>query len=1118
MDDQSMEDEDILFTCKICSKAFKKKKYLQQHLNTHMVKRKCGYCDKTYGKLQDLRVHERRIHKIREPSKTSGSPCDLCGKIFKTQKYVKMHKRRIHKESAGNSVFICRHCPSEFLNYEQLFAHVVEHHPLQQGGQRPSPTADDDFKQNEVRPNENASSNSTDVSALENIREDNYSNSYEGGIREQLPAEGVQEDEAIDRGVVNGTIYPKENERYDLLVFFANVRSQIRRNIERRAREMGGIKWNLCVQVEMQRDDGGNVTISSPYFRSLTYKTLSYDDFDEHDLNESLQKIFASLQEYMREGSGWYVNKVLKLEVHSVIYKPIHGSAFLHLPESLARSRSVLNIQNEDNKCFVYCLLAYLHPAKNEPESVKHYLPYQHELNMRGINFPVTLAEIKKVEQMNKHFSINVFTYEENCIIPLRIAENKGRRHLVNLLLYKCGELAHYCLITDLNKFLSRTKQHKGNHFCHYCLHGFAKEETLQKHQVYCSSNGPQRVELPVPGENDILRFKDYEKTLKVPFVIYADFETINRKLDTCQSDPNQSSTSQTTKLEACSFGYKVVCEDERYTKPTTIFRGENAAEKFISNLLKEQDEIKQILSNIEPMILDEKVEDMLSNATHCCICGCQFTLYDRQYERLVRHHSHFTGKIMGLACNTCNINCKKANFIPVVFHNLKQFDSHILMQGIGQFKNNRLTCIAQNTEKYMSFSLDRLRFIDSLQFLPTSLNTLVDNLSNDGVEAFPHLLSETKTDANFLLRKGVFPYDYVDSFEKFEEIALPPKEAFYSSITKEHISQQDYEYANSVFERFNMSTLGDYHDLYLKTDVMLLSDVFESFRSVCLRQYGLDPCHFYTSPGLSWSACLKMTKIELELLTDIDKVLMVERGVRGGSSFVSARYKKANNPYLEDYDPSLPTSYLQYLDANNLYGWAMVQPLPVGGFDFLSEKEISLFDVMSVSEHSNEGFILEVSLHYPQELHDLHDCFPLAPIKRAISDEELSPYAQHLLRKLHGLADSDPLPNRGKVEKLLTTLEDKDHYVLHYTTLQLYLRLGMRLKTIHKVLKFRQEPWMKAYIDHNTTMRQHASSTFEKNFYKLMNVSVFGKVYFNTYFAYCFRFIVICFLFFKLN
>ena len=364
-------------------------------------------------------------------------------------------------------------------------------------------------------------------------------------------------------------------------------------------------------------------------------------------------------------------------------------------------------------------------------------------------------------------------------------------------------------------------------------------------------------------------------------------------------------------------------------------------------------------------------------------------------------------------------------------------------------------------------------------------------------MQAFPHLRSETadEMEARLLLRKVVYPYEYMDSFEKFDKSELPTKDQFYSTIKKEHVTDEDYEHALLVFKKLGMSTLGEYHDVYLKTDVVLLSDVFEAFRNVCLAQYELDPCHFYTSPGLSWLACLKMSRVKLELLTDIDKILMVESGIRGGISQISNRYEKVNNPYVKDYDQSKPNKFIMYYDANNLYGWAMSQLLPSRDFVFMDKREVECFDVMSVDENGDTGYIMEVSLKYPKHLHEEHNCLPLAPVRQVVSNEQLSPYAQQLLRKLHGLSPEEPLPKRGKTEKLLTTLEDKNKYTVHINTLKLYLRLGLEISDIHRILKFTQEAWMKIYIDKNTELRQKAKSTFQKNFFKLMNVSVFGKV-----------------------
>jgi len=178
--------------------------------------------------------------------------------------------------------------------------------------------------------------------------------------------------------------------------------------------------------------------------------------------------------------------------------------------------------------------------------------------------------------------------------------------------------------------------------------------------------------------------------------------------------------------------------------------------------------------------------------------------------------------------------------------------------------------------EKYVSFSIGKLRFIDSLGFLPPSLETLSDSLSQNGLEPFVHFQDEIKEHSNLLLRKGVYPYEYVSDFLKFVEEKLPPREHFYSSLTGETITIKEYEHAMNVFKTCKLKILGEYHDLYLKTDVLLLADVFENFRNMSMKNYSLDPCHFYTSPGLSWQAMLKMTGVCLELMTDIDQALFI--------------------------------------------------------------------------------------------------------------------------------------------------------------------------------------------------------------------------------------------------
>ena len=268
-----------------------------------------------------------------------------------------------------------------------------------------------------------------------------------------------------------------------------------------------------------------------------------------------------------------------------------------------------------------------------------------------------------------------------------------------------------------------------------------------------------------------------------------------------------------------------------------------------------------------------------------------------------VRDHCHITGKFRGSAHQECNLKLriKPENLkIPVIFHNLRGYDSHFIMQQIGEiakkyaYKDKKgkeqpltINAIPNNMEKYMAFMLgNHLNFIDSFQFMSSSSDTLVSNLPK---EAFKYTSEEfTGKKLSLMSQKGAYPYDPMDSFEKFDQTKLPAKDQFYSILNDQHITNDEYNHTKEVWKTFNIKTMGEYHDLYFKSDVLLLADVFENFRKTCLRYCKLDLCHYFTSPDLSWDAMLKMTNIKLELMTDVDMFQFIEKGMRGGVSYIA--------------------------------------------------------------------------------------------------------------------------------------------------------------------------------------------------------------------------------------
>ena len=236
------------------------------------------------------------------------------------------------------------------------------------------------------------------------------------------------------------------------------------------------------------------------------------------------------------------------------------------------------------------------------------------------------------------------------------------------------------------------------------------------------------------------------------------------------------------------------------------------------------------------------------------------------------------------------------------------------------------------------------------------------------------------------LLRKGVYPYEYMDNWERFNETSLPNKESFYSNLNTENIDDIDDTHGNNVFKRFKLKILGEYHDLYVQSDTLLLADVFENFRNMFIEVYELDPAHFLSLPGLAWQACFKKNNIKLELLTDYDMLLIVEEGIRGGICHSIHRHAKANNKYMKNYDKNEESLYIQYLDVDNLYGWAMSQKLPVNGFKWIEDtSKINEEFIKNYDENNDKGYILEVHVKYPKKLHDLHSDLPFLPKRMKI-------------------------------------------------------------------------------------------------------------------------------------
>ena len=707
--------------------------------------------------------------------------------------------------------------------------------------------------------------------------------------------------------------------------------------------------------------------VNKAYFHSDVYRNLESSNVNSI-IKGCQEKINESISNFINNGSGWYFKEIVSLEIHINEFRVMRGSSYIPLPDWIMRKKAIVNIQNKDNKCFLWCILRYLHPREKNDTRLTDLKQYENSLNTRGLTFPMKVKDIAKFERLNADIpGINVFSNKENTIYPLREI-TKDSKTTIDLFLYEEDGKSHYSLIKNFNRLVrSQITKHSNNpvNICKRCFNHFTTEDLLNKHMKYCYNNKESIVKMPKPGSN-FLHFKNYYKQLPVPFVVYADFECITSEVSSCCPNPESSYNYTYQKHEPSGFCFYAKGIAGKRIKPVMFTKSsddEDVAKIFVEKLTELTKGIyHDFYRKSKPLVMTADTQKEFNNAINCHICG-----YVLGKDR-VRDHCHFTGEYRGAAHNKCNLMCKKPRILPVIFHNLQGYDAHLFIKQLAKI-DGKLDCIPCTEEKYISFSKTikvgeykhingdiipitfEIRFLDSYKFLQSSLGNLVTNLSLDD---FHNTKREFKKNISLLTRKGVYPYDYVSSLDKLLETQLPPKEEFYSKLNDEDITDEDYQHAIKVWNAFGCKTIRDYHNLYLKSDVMLLADVFEKFRSTCLKHYKLDPAHYYTSPGLAWDACLKLTGKNLELLTDYDMLMMFERGIRGGITHISKRYSKANNKYMKDYNPEKKSKFIQYLDANNLYGWAMSQNLPTHGFEWM--KDITLEKVYEILDKTNHS------------------------------------------------------------------------------------------------------------------------------------------------------------------
>ena len=879
-------------------------------------------------------------------------------------------------------------------------------------------------------------------------------------------------------------------------------------------KQLNGLKILVDVEFETLRDPDDYSTLESFYVRSRVHTVLTVDEL-QNTLQKLIDDITIDIENKALRGSGFTIVGIKELVIHLNKYNPTRGASYIPLPDWIANKKACINIKNDDSKCFKYSVQCGVHDIhmRENPQRISHYKKLNDDSIVWDIAFPTNNTQIEKFEKdNNNNISVNVYRESEvmpDCpsfILAHRLTKIFKAQHHVDLLLItdETGK-SHYVYIKDIDKLLSRqinNSTHKSFH-CRCCLHPYKTKKGLENH-IRSGCIAVEGTRLKLPEEGTTTKFCSMYKKFKAPFVIYADFECLTTKVHTCEPSNAESFTNTYQKHQQSGFTIHVVSSVDTIKIKPIVYSAMSkslVAEKFVTEITKLENKLMAILRNEEGMIFTKTDAENFKNSTTCHFCNKELG------DDRVRDHCHLTGKYRGAAHNACNINYNFKHIkIPVFFHNLKNYDSHLIISSANEFKCKKINVIAQNSEKFITFGFDHLQFKDSYSFLSSSLDKLVklnkykeqDDKTlvriNNWTSKFKHSRTnpyvKSNEDLDLLTDKGVYPYDYMDCPEKFNETQLPPKSAFYSLLTESDISDADYDRAQYIWNHFNIKNMREYHDLYMLTDVLLLADVFENFRETSMLYYDLDPAHYFTLPGYGWDAMLLKTGIELDLISDMDMYLMIEKGIRGGMTQVSLKHAVANNKYMTSFDKQQPSTYLMYLDANNLYGLAMSKYLPYKNFKWC-RTTFSTSDILNYDETSDTGYILDVDLEYPSELHDLHSDYPLAPELMSVSSDVLSDESKKIYKSYR--PKSTHIPDEHE-QKLILNLNDKSNYVIHINNLKYYLEKGLVLKRVNRCISFNQKPWLKEWIDFNTDKRTKASNDFEKDFFKLMNNAVFGK------------------------
>lgn len=908
----------------------------------------------------------------------------------------------------------------------------------------------------------------------------------------------IVKESALNKNVITYRYNYLENE-IDPERALLGVKNIVRRQIELETAQKLMTKVSLIFICEMTMTDyeGQKISTATIPFRCPAFMASS---MRPHVIDKHIQIAFnhhrSSLDHFMNQGSNWVFQRALCYDVEIAKMKALRvGNASVNIT-NLKNKNFLYNPPNRNNKCFLYCIAYFLlfgllilrKPTPTEELSIKKQVK---KFNTSKMKFPTSIDDLKRFVKNNPHLdlSINVlYRGTDEVIYPLEFALGKGKK-IVNLLLVHSVKGAHFLLIKDVDKFLrhkyttvDKNDKNKVKHFyekvffCLHCLNSFSVEKNRDEHLTICSMNKPRKEITPSEKEK-VIKFKNFEHQSKLEYLGFLDFECllpdVRKKCPLCHSLKCKCVSSNTSDVHdqvPITYSLVIIGPNESIIHERTK-SCENAHIDLVEHLLDQEEIwIKNVLAIKEDIRMTSDEERLFHKSGKCYMCEKLFT----STVVKCRDHSHATGKFLGAACQSCNLRRRRPTSLKIFMHNASKYDMHFIIQAMAHFPNQikNISVLPYNGENFRTLRFNSFQFLDTMSFLPSSLAQLSSDLSQTDHEY--KILKQTYLNdggIDDILKKGFFPYEYCTSYTKMKDtLSLPPIQAFKSVLSETTIKPSDHAFAQRMWTKFQCENLIDYAELYCKIDTILLAEIYIAFRNKMFDFTKLDPSWYLSLPAFAFDTMLKVTKNEIELPTDINIVQFLEQAKRGGVSFINHRYLEVKNPNEE----------IVYCDLNNNYGSAQMSKLPYKDFRFLSEKEVSVFNINSIDLDGQKGYFIECDLNYPKRLHKSHANFPLAPEVLKVTYEHLSPYAKEAVFLTTG-------KRKYEDTKLMSTFHKRERYICHMVCLKLYLSLGLELIKIHRILEFTQERIFAPYIEMTTSARQQSKTKFEMNLFKLM-------------------------------